>query len=364
MGPLRDPNPLGGLWLYAHGAPTTTGGGRTAAPRILAPDVAPNRAHRIALVGYPEGHDFHPLGAAVWPSYEGNASALYVVNHARARTVIEQFTISPARPLEAHHVRTISSRFFVSPNALALTAPDAFYVTNDHLITRRWPLIGHFLPIIETLLALPLGFVSHVTLAPPGAPRDIARHTFAKLFLPLPNGIAVNALGNRLAVSSSSLGQVNIYARNPATDSLPQLLNTVPLPFVPDNLHYSRARSTGIENIIVTGHPNFPDLGAVAANKTGAAAPSWVVAIVPKIEHGSKPDVVFDSDAPISASSKLPSDGARWSLQTLFQSDGVESAGGFGSSSTGLYDPDTGNLYVTGLYAEGGMMVCKPNEQK
>ncbi len=133
---------------------------------------------------------------------------------------------------------------------------------------------------------------------------------------------------------------------------------------MPDNLHYSRARSTGIENIIVTGHPNFPALSALAANKTGAAAPSWVVAIVPKIEDASKPVTEFDTDAPISASSKLPSDGARWSLQTLFQSDGVESAGGFGSSCTGLFDPDTGNLYVTGLYAEGGMMVCKPNEKK
>lgn len=362
MGPLRNPQPHGGLWLYVHGAPPTTTGRRVAAkPRILAADVAPNKAHRIVLKGYPAGHDFHPLGVEVWPSYAGNSSNLYVVNHARKRTVIEQFVINPERPLEAVHVRTISSNYFVSPNALALTSPDAFYVSNDHLITRRWPIIGSFLPVIESILAFPLGFVSHVTLTAPGSSESaINKHTFAKLFIPFPNGISLNAVGNRLAVSSSSLAQVLIYERDPATDALPQLINAVQMPFTPDNIHYTESRTMPMEEIIVAGHPNFLDLTKVSANKTGAAAASWVVAIVPKKE-GGKPEAAFDLEAPVSTSSKLSADGARWTLQTLFQSNGVESEGGFSTSTTGLRDPETGNLFVPGLYAEGGLMVCKPD---
>lgn len=367
MGPLRTPAPRGGLWLYVHGEPTTTGlrHGAPAGPRILSPAVAPNRAHRIELEGYPVGHDFHPLGVAVWPSHAGNASNVYVVNHARRRTVIEQFLLDPQRPTTAVYVRTISSRYFVSPNALALSAPDAFYVTNDHLITRRWPVVGHILPIIETILALPLGFVSHVTLTPPGTQGSpIAKHTFAKLFLPFPNGVSLNGDGNRLAISSTSVGQVHFYARDPATDKLPQLLNVVHLPFTPDNLHYSYSRTTGMEEIIVAGHANFPDLAKVAANKKGASAPSWVVAIIPKTKEDAQPEAVFDTEAPVSTSSKLDTDGHRWTLRTLFQSNGKESEGGFRTSATGLRDPETGNLYITGLYAEGGMLVCKPKEKK
>ncbi|KAF9475394.1 arylesterase [Pholiota conissans] len=361
MGPLRNPEPRGGLWLYVHGAPTTTGRRVATKPRVLAPDVAPNKAHRIVLKDYPEGHDFHPLGVEVWPSYAGNSSNLYVINHARKRTTIEQFVLSPERPLEAEYVRTISTPYFVSPNALALTTPDAFYVSNDHLITRRWPIIGYVLPVIESVFALPLGFVSHVTLTPPGSSgSSISKHNFAKLFVPFPNGISLNALGNRLAVSSSSLAQVLIYKRDPATDALPQLINAVQLPFTPDNIHYTESRISPVEEIIVAGHPNFIDLSKVAANKTGAAAASWVVAIVPKKENG-KPETAFDLEAPVSANSKLPTDGARWTLQTLFQSSGVESEGGFGASTTGLRDPETGNFFVPGLYAEGGLMVCKPS---
>jgi hypothetical protein len=121
MGPLRDPSPRGALWFYDVGAVG-------AEPR------------RIALEGYPEEHDFHPLGLDVYPAQPNQPySNLFVVNHARNGSTIEQFTLSWDDPDRAHWVRTLSGPELVAPNALALTSPTSFYLTHDHRFTRRLP---------------------------------------------------------------------------------------------------------------------------------------------------------------------------------------------------------------------------------
>ncbi|KAF8905052.1 hypothetical protein CPB84DRAFT_1772283 [Gymnopilus junonius] len=342
MGPLKDPNPRGGLWLYVPSRNASDGNDS----KYLASKVAADKAHRITFKNYPEGHDFHPLGIAIWPSLAGQPSNLYAINHARERTVIEHFTINPATPTEAEHVRTISSFHSLSANGLALTSPDAFYVTNDHFIT-----------LIESVLGLPLAFVSHVTLNPPThkGPDAIASATFAKLFVPFPNGVAV---------SSPERSQVLIYERDPATNALIRQKYSATVPFSPDNIHFTEPFNGGSgEEIIVAGHPNFPDITAVAANKTGAVAASWVIAIVPQAEK-NETSVEFDLEAPVSISSKLTSDGVGWTMKTLFQSSGDEEKGGFPVSTTGLKDPQTGNFYMSGLYADGGLLVCKPSSGK
>jgi len=216
-------------------------------------------------------------------------------------------------------------------------------------------------------LALPLAYVSHVTLNPPsGADTDaIAKHTFAKLFFPFPNGVAISASGTEVIIVSTSLAEVAFYERNPATNELIRLKYSVPLPFCADNINYSPSfTNKGRQDIIVTGHPNFPDLVGVAANKKGVSAGSWVVAIVPKDEADAKSETKFDQEAPVSTSTKISRDGNNWTLKTLFQSDGVEEKGGFGSSTKGLRDADSGALYVSGLYAKGGMLVCKAASEK
>ncbi|GLB40210.1 putative serum paraoxonase arylesterase 2 [Lyophyllum shimeji] len=344
MGPLRNPEPRGSLWLYQPEGKGNAGKGIA----------NPSKLKRLELEGYPEGHDFHPLGVEIYPSYAGNASNLYVVNHARARTVIEQFTLSPFSPTVAKYVRTIVSPYLHSSNALALTSPDSFYVTNDHLLTRRIPYLGHILPILESVLALPLSFVSHVTLSPPssGGP-PIKTHQFSALFIPFPNGIALSPDGTQAALASTSLGKIILYSRNPTTNDLTPI-SDVPVPFVPDNIRYTHDGTA----LIVAGHPHFPTLTAVARNKTHAA-PSWVVSI--DMRGGTKqgaaqPKADFDRHAPVAAKGKVPPV-AGSEVTTLFQSDGS----GFSTSSTGLKDPVTGALYVTGLYAEEGFMVCQPS---
>jgi hypothetical protein len=216
---------------------------------------------------------------------------------------------------------------------------------------------------MESVLGLPLGFVSHVTLNKPTSSEDsaIAEHTFAKLFIPFPNGVALSPSGKELAIVSTSLSQILFFERDPATGDLGQRTDIVHVPFAPDNLHYTSSSSRGKrDEIIVAGHPNFPDLTAVAASKAGAAAASWVATIVFKDGAERTAESDFDSEAPVSLSTKMTTDGISWTLKTLFQSHGIENEGGFSSSSTGLRDPDSGAVYISGLYAAGGLLECKP----
>lgn len=358
MGPLANPDPLGSLWIYAPNSEAKPETFRDKAKaKILfnsGKESASGKPQRLVLKNYPEGHDFHPLGLEIYPSVAGESSNLFVVNHARAKTYIEQFVISPSSPTIATYVRTISSPYFVSPNSLALTSATSFYVTNDHLITRRLPYIGKVLPLIETVLGLPFSFTSHVTLDPnPASPTPILSHQFASYFIPFSNGISISPSGTKVAIASTSLNTILFFTRNTTTNALSRS-GQVRLPFSPDNLHYDEDSA-----LIVAGHPHFPTLVQVAGGKE-EVAPSWVVSISTIGLKGSSSAeaaaalLEYDLAAPISASTKVP--GTRgFETTTLFQSNGT----GFSSSTTGFRDASTGALYVTGLYEEG-LLVCKP----
>ena len=335
MGPLKDPGPRGALWVYS--------------PR----EGAHAKPQPITLRGYPPSHDFHPLGLDVWPSYDNNASNLLVINHARKRTVIEHFILLPSDPTTALWVRTLSHKYFISPNSLALTSPTSFYVSNDHLMTRRLPgPIGHVFPLVESLLALPLSYLAHVTL---DQYNSSVHHAIVDFGVPFANGVAISPDGSQVALASTTLQQIKFYTRDTRTNVLTSTY-TVPLPFHVDNISYDDDGT-----LIVAGHPHFPSLIKVAANATGALAPSWVMAISPRAKGqevnspslGTAPKQ-YDLKAPISASSRAPAVLSHDCL-TLFQSNGT----GFSSSSTGVRDSSTGVLYVTGLYEEG-LLVCRP----
>jgi hypothetical protein len=332
MGPLLDPEPRGGLWVVPSG--------RT-------------EAKRVVFENYPEGHDFHPFGAEAYPTHSPTDSTpLFVINHAREKTVVEQFLLSTSEPYTATWVRTISHPAFVALNALALTGPDSFYVSNDHLFTRRLPFIVHFLPFFETLLCLPFGWVSHVqvlpltatTSSPSSAVPDVEiKHTFAALGIPFANGIAISPAGDTLAVSSSSVGLIYFYTRDPSTNKLTYRTSIRP-PFSPDNLSYD-ARGF----LIAAGHPHLPSMFEVASNKTGAFSPSWVVAIRERREDEAV-TAVYDVKAPVPASKVPPSKSQV--AETVFQSNGL----GFGSSSTGLRDGSM--VYISSLFGRG-ILFCK-----
>jgi hypothetical protein len=358
MGPLSDPSPRGALWFYNIGG-DAIGAGAPAQPR------------RIILEGYPDSHDFHPLGFDIYPSHPNQPySNLFVVNHARHNSTIEQFTLSWHEPDRAKWVRTISGPELVAPNALALTSPTSFYLTHDHRFTRRLPgVLGKTLPIIETILALPLAWATHVnvtdkvrvdtTKAPQSqsqSPSALATKTqthteIVASHIPFANGVAISPDGTQAAIASSALGEIFFYARDITTQAL-SLRARVPTPFSPDNVMYDSRGS-----LVVAGHPYFPALAAVAANHTGARSPSWVLSITPSPSGaaGAGADMdAWDVGAPVPASRKVPRV-AGYEMRTLYQSDGSE----FSSSSTGLRDSKTGVLYVVGLYSDG-LMVCSP----
>lgn len=360
MGPLKSPDPRGALWVY----PTRGTRAYESKPR------------RIEFRGYPENHDFHPLGVEVYPATSPkDESYMYVVNHGRARTTIEQFTMSWSNPTVATHVRTLSSPHFVSPNGLALTSPTSFYVTNDHYFTRRLPgFLGKTFPLIETVLGLPLSWIGHVSIV--GTAEDsvfTVEHKTVANGISFANGISLSSSGSTVAVASSALGEILLYARDVATNGL-TFSSRIPLPFSPDNVAFSHSHGrtrAGAEDVLITaGHPDFPALIKVADNVTGALAPSWVVSLTPtpqpEIILPSSPGSMvapkeYDMEAPLSASKRARGVSSHVA-RTLYQSNGT----GFSGSTTGLWDASLdgegkgkgkGKLYVIGLYHEG-FLVC------
>ncbi|KAL1733875.1 hypothetical protein EV714DRAFT_269479 [Schizophyllum commune] len=341
MGPLLDPEPKGSLWVM---------------------DVAKGAAPvRLEFAGFPSDHDFHPLGLDIYPSHDGEPSNLFVVNHARGRTCIEHFTVSPSGAAIATYIRTLDSLYFNSANSLALTSPTSFLVTNDHLFTRRLPFpLNHLLPITESILSLPLGWVAHVRLEPAddrsdredaesaaGSPQAIATVDVVAPFIPFPNGVAVSPTRDTVAVASTTTAEVRLYhvaGRSNHVSFIPDLTNyglelrdTVPLPFLPDNLHFADDGS-----LVVAGHPNFPKLAALARGGTEPAG-SWIVRIARK--DVEKPG--HDATAPDTVH-------PRYDIQTLYQSNGAQ----LQTSSAGLYDVGKGLLIMAGLYAEPGVLMC------
>ena len=333
MGPLKDPNPRGTLWIVEF-------------------DDKKEVVHELKLENYPKGKDLHPLGVQIWPSKSGSASNMFVVNHGRFNTTVEQFTVEPSNPTAAKFVQTITSPYFVSPNALALTSPTSFFVTNDHLLTRRLPsFLGKSLPLFETFSGLPLGFVSHVSIVNESSPGTaVIKHSVTKPGISVPNGVALSPDGRTLAVASSSWACVHFFNRTQGADGSEVLTRThhVPVPFAPDNIHYD---DNG--ELTVAGHPYFPGLVAVAENKTDVLAPSWVVSVTPREGDESKGED-FDKHAPLSAAQRVNAVPSH-KIETIYQGDGTKFAG----STTGLKDTRTGAFFVTGLYQEG-LLVCRP----
>ncbi|KAI6033327.1 hypothetical protein EDC04DRAFT_2897955 [Pisolithus marmoratus] len=334
MGPMDDPGPSGHLWVYS----TETG-----------------LSSLVTLANYPGGHDFHPFGMDVYPSKAGAPSNLFVINHARENSTIEQFVLDPGQPTVATYVRTLTSPYFVAPNALTLTSPTSFYLTNDHLMTRRLPgLLSSVLPTIESFCGFPLAWVAHVTVLPDGS----IQHKVAALGITLANGVALSHDGLHLAVASSSLAKVHFYRRDPSTNELTRD-HEVMVPFMVDNLMYDDD-----DMLIAAGLPHYPSFMDVVEKKPGAKAPSWAVSIRP-VRAGVSEDqkdshsktTGYDSRAPLSASAIAPASSTD-EVETIFQSDGSV----YGISTTGLIDTRTGIFYMTGLY-EDGLLVCYPESR-
>lgn len=254
-----DPNPRGDIWVYDSDTKTP---------------------HHVEMEAYPTHADFHPLGISVVSSTTNlRLSTIFVVNHARNATVVEQFKLTTSPPYRATYLRTLSHPDFTSPNAVAAISETTFYVTNDHRFTRRLPNpIGHVVPLVESLLAIPLSWVDRVDLSESGdiqVTRMVSNIAFA-------NGISVSHDGKQVAVASTTAQNLLIFDLDENSDGQPEfvLRNTVEIPFLPDNIEFESDGS-----ITVGGHPHFPSLAHVAAKKK-ENAPSWIVSVQPRSPPG------------------------------------------------------------------------------
>ncbi|VDC04435.1 unnamed protein product [Peniophora sp. CBMAI 1063] len=323
LGPLRDPTPRGALWLS---------------------DLSTHNLLKIELVDFPKHHTFHPLGLEASPARTGRTSRLFVVNHARNASVIEEFTLSWDKPTSARWIRTLDLPTLNTPNSLALTSNDSFYVSNDHHFALRHELV---LSKLETFLALPLSHVEHVAVPAPGDDEQPVAMTVAGS-IPFANGVAISKDGRVVAVASTTGTAVHIYARHiPSNALIPK--EEILVPFAPDNLSFD---DDGV--LLVAGHTDFPALIGMSKDKPGVRGPTWVISLRPTPESELVDKVFWDTRASFSASARVPPPPSGWKMETLYQSSGH---GGFASSTTALRDTRSGRLIVTGLYEEG-ILVC------
>ncbi|KAG8925451.1 hypothetical protein FRC02_009648 [Tulasnella sp. 418] len=280
----------------------------------------------------------------------GQPSRLFVINHGRFNSTIEVFELpSPERlkeeiassSIRAIYITTLTSPTFVAPNALAVISPTSFYLTNDHRFSRRlpWP-IGAIIPIMESVLQLPLGWVDRIDLT-----EDLRSLTVTRVAsgIPFANGIAISPNGKHVAVASSSKIAIYYYERDPETNTL-EFKTSVPTPACPDNLSY------GDDGVLFgAGHPSFLALILVAKGNVHALSPSWAWAVIPQELQSSQGAFdKADSEAPISAYSMAPIVETH-TMKSVYQSDGSV----YSSSSTIVVDQKAKKFFLVGLYADG-----------
>lgn len=412
MGPLRDPRPRGGLWVWSAAS------GATSEP------------HLLPLTGYPLHADFHPLGT----SYHAGSGRLFVVNHGREAGSIEVFDITRgdesdvASRWEALYVRTLRHPLAThTPNSLVALSPYSVLVTNDHLFARRPPtdleqlratyaqldvasswlppsmqasttdalarlasnaLVANIAPRLETMLGLPGGWVAQLRFNDDDE-NDVQARMVARN-IPFANGVALSPDGATLAVASTTSPAVRLYGlpSSGATDGdgwLPTLgsrrgidYDEVAMPFTPDNLGFAAGKGDNTWRLTVAGHANPLQLLRLAAQPYDdtRSASSWVVAVDVVDEadgvDGSEDDVAGPVPACKQrtrvvagrrASRSNDSMPLRYRVRTLYQGSGGEVNGaGVRSSTTGIFvegqSKDESTLVVPGLYARG-VLVCK-----
>ncbi|KAL5634623.1 hypothetical protein ACGC1H_002612 [Rhizoctonia solani] len=312
IGPMLEPGRRGGLWAL-HYTSTTT-----------------EKPYPLELINYPTDADFRPLGIDITATDSTRTpSRLLVINHGRHRPTVEVFRIQlELNVVKLTHEITLAHPSFVSPNAIAVISPNAFFLSHDHYFTNRmsWP-FNRILPWLETFLSLPLGRVDLVLFeAPPGTGVSNVRTVASNIACA--NGVAVSADGSTLAIASTSRAEVLLYSKY---EKDVKYVSSVRVPFAVDNLAFAG------DQLLAAGHPYIPELMALVDRKS-SRAPSYVTTIAPRL--------IGSVDREESWLARIAT-GAN--VTTIFTSDGS-----FLSSSSGAFvDLETKIMFVVALYGAG-----------
>lgn len=259
--------------------------------------------------------------------YDEPSSTLFVTNHGRQGSRVEQFQLD-LNTLTATHVRTLVHPLISIPNSIAAVSGSEFYVTNQHYFTaREYPLLWAF----ETYTAPPIATVVHVRILDNGTvdAAVVARQAY-------PNGIVL-LNDTTLAVASSSKRTVNLYNVSSAgagTHPSLDLADSFWLPFLPDNLAVSKDDGA----LLVAGHPHLPSLNKFARSRKVCHRPEVLEA------QGQEAQATCDGTGAASWAVEWTPEGGVKHIYAGWE---------YPTSATVVRDRKRGVGIVAGLYAKG-----------
>ncbi|MCP4003450.1 MAG: hypothetical protein GY725_04565 [bacterium] len=264
---------------------------------IYAYDLADPQAKLLSLT--PEaGPEFQPHGISLWRGPEGR-ERLFAINHPPDQPdEVQIFDLVGGR---LDHVRTVTDpgRLFM-PNDLVATGPEQFYVTSTHVN----PPGGA--QLLENILSLKGAKILYFD------GKEI--HT-AVGDLVFPNGINIAPDGLRVYVSTTTLGDLLVFDRDPETGTLSHAW-TLPVGNGLDNIEID---ATGA--LWIGAHPKTLDFLAHAGDPD-ALSPSQALRITPDEIHSIVDEVYLDDGSQLSGSSVAARRGERLLIGQVF-GDGI-----------------------------------------
>jgi arylesterase / paraoxonase len=149
--------------------------------------------------------EFRPHGISLHVAADGTKTLMAINHPGGGRHQVEIFRIEDADGPVLSHVRTVEHEAFVSPNDLAASGPDSFYLTNDHTSPPSW-----WREARDYLLWTHSNVVhfdgTHMRVEDEG--------------LRYANGVALSHDGTEVYVAETTGRAIRTYARDPATGRL------------------------------------------------------------------------------------------------------------------------------------------------
>lgn len=395
MGPLDEPHKRGAVWVLDYK-------NESAEPYML------------ALEGFPDAHDFHPLGMSLLDLSE-KLARLFIVNHRAIGSTVEVVDLQNVHGVwRARYVRTLYDTLGThAANSIQALDRNEVLITNMHTAQTRTPALTYVARTLERLYGprakrfahylgdarhkervrsvenvVGGGWVAHVSFvdaAPASADENldawstgIEAHAVARR-IPFANGIAITPGHRYVVTASTALPGVLLFPVQRWTEHGepdwhdPAVLGqriVVPTPFFADNVEVvppkpaQRIRADDPlagAKVVVAGHPSLPELTDMMRNigSEEHRGASWAV----EIEYTG---TNAGDDAPFPADARLGGLPRGWRVRTLMQTDGrpyaylgrrveMPTSCGVAWDNTG---EGLGTLIVTGLYSPAPL-VCQ-----
>lgn len=181
----------------------------------------PDDPETLRLVSADAPADFRPHGISLYR--DRDVARLFVVSHPASGSQVLVFNVGEDGTLS--HLRTVTDPAIFSPNDVAATGPDSFYVTNS---SRFGDNPGG---VLEAFLGLPIVNVVHFD-------GETARKAAGGLVYG--NGIAMSADGSRVFAANFIAQRIDVFERDAETSALTKV-DTFRAPFGLDNIELDEA---------------------------------------------------------------------------------------------------------------------------